>query len=143
MELVDVLDSKSSAARRAGSSPATGTRQKGIRQDPFFFTKREGTAMRFEYDDALRDYMTAKGRRHIVIEVVSSNHSDIEITELYPHIISEKKAEEFKRKRYVVRETEVGEVLLPPYRLHYADTVRFTLRSFLGIKSIRQEGVEL
>ena len=25
MELVDVLDSKSSAARRAGSSPATGT----------------------------------------------------------------------------------------------------------------------
>ena len=26
MELVDVLDSKSSAARRAGSSPATGTR---------------------------------------------------------------------------------------------------------------------
>ena len=26
MELVDVLDSKSSAARRAGSSPATGTK---------------------------------------------------------------------------------------------------------------------
>lgn len=28
MELVDVLDSKSSAARRAGSSPATGTKRK-------------------------------------------------------------------------------------------------------------------
>ena len=28
MELVDVLDSKSSAARRAGSSPATGTNWK-------------------------------------------------------------------------------------------------------------------
>ena len=28
MELVDVLDSKSSAARRAGSSPATGTSEK-------------------------------------------------------------------------------------------------------------------
>ena len=27
MELVDVLDSKSSAARRAGSSPATGTNE--------------------------------------------------------------------------------------------------------------------
>lgn len=27
MELVDVLDSKSSAARRAGSSPATGTKR--------------------------------------------------------------------------------------------------------------------
>ena len=29
MELVDVLDSKSSAARRAGSSPATGTNDVG------------------------------------------------------------------------------------------------------------------
>ena len=99
--------------------------------------------MQFVYDDALREYMAAKGKRHIVIEVVSSDHSDIEITELYPHIIGEKKAEEFKRKRYVVRETDMGEVLLPPYRLHYADTIRFTLRSFLGIKSIRQEGIEL
>ena len=99
--------------------------------------------MEFVYDDALRDYMTAKGKRHIVIEVVSSDHSDIEITELYPHIIGEKKAAEFKRKRYVVRETDMGEVLLPPYRLHYADTIRFSLRSFLGIKSVRQEGIEL
>ena len=30
MELVDVLDSKSSAARRAGSSPATGTRNESV-----------------------------------------------------------------------------------------------------------------
>lgn len=99
--------------------------------------------MRFEYDDALRAYMTAKGKRHIVVEVVSSDHSDFEITELYPHIVGEKKAAEFKRKRYVVRETDMGEVLLPPYRLHYADTIRFSLRSFLGIKSVRQEGIEL
>ena len=99
--------------------------------------------MEFIYDEALRAYMTAKGKRHIVVEVVSSDRSDFEITELYPHIISEKKAAEFKRKRFVVRETDMGEVLLPPYRLHYADTVRFFLRSFLGIKSIRQEGIEL
>ena len=99
--------------------------------------------MEFVYDDALREYMTQKGKRHIVVEVVSSNYSDFEVTELYPHIISEKVAEAFKRKRFVVRETDMGEVLLPPYRLHYADTVRFSLRSFLGIKSIRQEGIEL
>lgn len=30
MELVDVLDSKSSAARRAGSSPATGTKNESV-----------------------------------------------------------------------------------------------------------------
>ena len=99
--------------------------------------------MEFVYDDALREYMKAKGKRHIVVEVVSSDHSDFEITELYPHIVSEKKAAEFKRKRFVVRETDMGEVLLPPYRLHYADTIRFSLRSFLGIKSVRQEGIEL
>jgi hypothetical protein len=108
-----------------------------------FLTRKGRNALEFVYDDALREYMTAKGKRHIVIEVVSSDHSDIEITELYPHIIGEKKAAEFKRRRYAVRETDMGEVLLPPYRLHYADTIRFTLRSFLGIKSIRQEGIEL
>ena len=99
--------------------------------------------MEFVYDDAMREYMTLKGKRHIVVEVVSSDHSDFEVTELYPHIISEKKAAEFKRKRFVVRETDMGEVLLPPYRLQYADVIRFSLRSFLGIKSIRQEGIEL
>lgn len=99
--------------------------------------------MEFVYDDALRAYMTEKGKRHIVVEVVSSDHSDFEVTELYPHIVSEKKAAEFKRKRFVVQETELGEVLLPPYRLHYADIIRFSLRSFLGIKSLRQEGIEL
>lgn len=99
--------------------------------------------MQFVYDDALREYMLAKGKRHLVVEVVSSDHSDFEITELYPHLVSEKKAAEFKRKRFVVFETDMGEVLLPPYRLHYADTLRFSLRSFLGIKSVRQEGIEL
>ena len=44
---------------------------------------------------------------------------------------------------FVVRKTDMGEVLLPPYRLHYADVIRFSLRSFLGIKSVRQEGIEL
>ena len=37
MELADVLDSKSSAARRAGSSPATGIAKKGTALAvPFF-----------------------------------------------------------------------------------------------------------
>lgn len=99
--------------------------------------------MQFVYDDALRDYMNAKGKRHLVVEVVSSDHSDFEITELYAHLVSEKKAAEFKRKRFVAFQTDMGEVLLPPYRLHYADTVRFSLRSFLGIKSVRYEGIEL
>ena len=41
MELVDVLDSKSSAARRAGSSPATGTRTNESRFSNNFIEKRD------------------------------------------------------------------------------------------------------
>ena len=99
--------------------------------------------MEFVYEQALQDYMRAKGKRHIVVEVVASNHSDFEVTELYTHFVSEKKAAEFKRKRYVVRHTPLGAVLLPPYRLEYADTITFSLRSFLGVKSVRQEGIRL
>ena len=77
------------------------------------------------------------------VEVVSSDHSDFEVTELYPHIIPEKKAAEFLKKRFVAKPAPVGQLLLPPYRLHYADVVTFSLRSFLGVKSVRQEGIEL
>ena len=41
MELVDVLDSKSSAARRAGSSPATGTIMNESRFSNHFIEKRD------------------------------------------------------------------------------------------------------
>ena len=50
MELVDVLDSKSSAARRAGSSPATGTRKGSPKGLPFLvltaFAKGKGRPRR-------------------------------------------------------------------------------------------------
>ena len=44
MELVDVLDSKSSAARRAGSSPATGTRNESVLDEcsRFFYAYQNG-----------------------------------------------------------------------------------------------------
>ena len=99
--------------------------------------------MEFVYTPELVEYLRAKSKRFIVVEVVSSDHSDFEVTELYPHIVSEKKAAEFLKKRFVAKPAPVGEVLLPPYRLHYADTVTFSLRSFLGVKSLRQEGIEL
>ncbi len=99
--------------------------------------------MEFVYTPELTEYMRQKGKEYIVVEVVSSDHSDFEITELYAHIIPEKKAAEFLKKRFVAKPAPVGQILLPPYRLHYADTVQLSLRSFLGIKSVRQEGIEL
>ena len=99
--------------------------------------------MEFVYTPELIEYMRAKDRRYLVVEVVSSDHSDFEITELYAHIVSEKKAAEFLKKRFVAKPAPVGEILLPPYRLHYAETVTFSLRSLFGIKSVRQEGITL
>lgn len=99
--------------------------------------------MEIVYTPELIEYMQQKGKQYLVVEVVSSDHSDIEITELYPHIIPEKKAAEFLKKRFVAKPAPVGQILLPPYRLHYAETVRLSLRSFLGIKSVRQEGITL
>lgn len=99
--------------------------------------------MDFTATPELKEYLLHKNKKYIVVEVVSSDHSDIEITELYAHVIPDKKAEEFLKKRYVAKEADFATILLPPYRLHYAETVRFTLHSFLGIKSVRQEGIEL
>ena len=99
--------------------------------------------MEFTASPELKEYLLHKNKRYIVVEVVSSDHSDIEITELYAHVIPDKKAAEFLKKRYVERQADFAAILLPPYRLRYAETVHFTLHSFLGIKSIRQEGIEL
>ena len=86
--------------------------------------------MEFVYTPELIEYMRAKGKSSVVVEVVSSDHSDFEVTELYVHVISEKKAAEFLKKRFVSKPAPVGQVLL-------------SLRSFLGVKSVRQEGIEL
>ena len=40
--------------------------------------------MEFVYTPELIEYMRAKGREYLVVEVVSSDHSDFEVTELYP-----------------------------------------------------------
>ncbi len=99
--------------------------------------------MEFTATPELKEYLVLKNKKYIVVEVVSSDHSDIEITELYAHVVPDRKAEEFFKKRYVAKEADFATILLPPYRLHYAPIVSFTLHSFLGIKSIRQEGIAL
>ena len=99
--------------------------------------------MKIEYDDALRDYMRKKGMSAIAVEVVSSN-SDFEVTELFVHLIRDSQVDYFKQKKNFrgVR-GELGEVLLPPYRLEYSDTVRFSLKKFWIFHSVRQEGIRL
>lgn len=100
--------------------------------------------MNFVYEQALQDYMHKKEKRVIIVEVVASNCSDFEVTELNVHFITEKQAAYFKnKKRFRSYSAPIGEVLLPPYRLEYDDTITFGLKSFLGVKGVTQRGIRL
>lgn len=98
--------------------------------------------MKFVYEPALQEYMIKKGKKTIVVEEITSNNSDFEITELHVHLIDEKRTEYFKtQKGYYSVQTETGTVLLPPYKLKYEDTITFSLKSFLGIKYVSYKGI--
>ena len=100
--------------------------------------------MRFEYEAPLLDYMMKKEMTTIAVEVISSSNSDFEVTELYVHLMKDKQAEYFKeKKRFRGISTEHGEVLLPPYRLEYDDTITFGLKKFWIFHSVRYEGIRL
>lgn len=100
--------------------------------------------MKFVYEPALREYMHRKGKTAVVIEVVSSNCSDFEVTELHVHLADKKRADFFReKKRFKSQATDCGEVLLPPYRLEYEETIVFGLKSFLGIKRLTYQGIRV
>ena len=99
---------------------------------------------RFIYEEPLLEYMRDKGMTAIAVEVVTAAHSDIEVTELHVHLVKDKQAEYFrKKKKFRGIQTEHGEVLLPPYRLEYDDTVRFGLKKTWIFRSVRYEGIRL
>lgn len=98
--------------------------------------------MQFIFEQPLQDYMAKTGKRTVIVEVAASNCSDFEVTELHVHLINEKQADYFKTKKHFrSREVSEGEVLLPPYRLEYADTITFGLKSFLWIKYVTHKGI--
>ncbi len=100
--------------------------------------------MEFCYTEDLLEYMKKKGKKNISVEVASSDRSDFEVTELYCRFVKDDYAFYLRDKnRYVLKETEVGYVLLPPYRLHYDDIVTFGLKKFWIFHSITMSGVEL
>ncbi len=100
--------------------------------------------MTFTYEPALLEYMDKKGKNIIVVEEVTINNSDIELTELHVHLIDTKRAEEFKtKKRYRSIDTDAGAVLLPPFKLKFDDVITFGLKSFLGFKYLTYKGIKI
>ena len=100
--------------------------------------------MKFVYEPELLAYMNEKGRHNLSLEVASSNASDFEVTELYLRFVSDKDALFLEnRKHYHCVKTEVGKVLLPPYRLAYDDTVTLGLKRYWIFKKLTFKGVHL
>lgn len=98
--------------------------------------------MKFIYEEELKSYMQEKGHKNIVVEVVMINNSEIEISELHVHFVDERQTEYFKTKqRYYSVNTEMGEVLLPRYKLNYEDEIVFGLKKFWIFKSISYKGI--
>lgn len=100
--------------------------------------------MQIVLEESLMAYMKEKGKSDIVVEVITSDSSDFEVTELHTHFVNAKQKEYFKtKKHFYSKETAMGEVLLPPYKLEFCETVTFRLKSFLFIRYVTQEGIRL
>ncbi|EET61207.1 hypothetical protein BRYFOR_06852 [Marvinbryantia formatexigens DSM 14469] len=100
--------------------------------------------MKFVYEPALQEYMQRRRKNKIVVEVITSNNSDFEVTELHVHLADEKRAAFFiEKKHFRAHETEYGSVLLPPYRLEYEETVIFGLRKILFVHWLTWQGIRL
>ena len=98
--------------------------------------------MKFVYEYKLKEYMEQTGKKNIVVEVVTINHSEVEISELHVHFVDERQTDIFKKKyRYRGVQTEMGEVLLPHYKLNYDEEVVFGLKKFLCFRTISYKGI--
>ena len=100
--------------------------------------------MTVEYSPELLAHMERKGLKSIAVEVASSDHSDFEVTEIYCRYVRESFADYLvEKKQYRSVGTEVGRVLLPPYRLVYGETLRFFLKKYWIFRQLAVEGVSL
>ena len=84
------------------------------------------------------------GNTCILVELVEVTSSDLEITELHVRLADPKTRSIFLDKNgYRIFNTEVGEVLLPPYPLTFEDTVEFGLKKFLFLKWLSHKGIQV
>lgn len=100
--------------------------------------------MNFIIDDALKEYMHKSGKTTIVVELVTAETSDIEISELHVHLVNDRQAAFFKeKKRYKACDADGGQVLMPKFPLECQDEIRFWLKSFLCFKTVGYEGIKI
>lgn len=92
----------------------------------------------------LTAYMKEKAVYGIIVEVASCDHSDLEITELHTHFVSEKQAQLFiKRQHFHPIHTPDTVVLLPNYRLELQKEIVFDLRKIGPFAMVKATGIDL
>lgn len=100
--------------------------------------------MTFVYEQELKDYMKKKGKHNIIVEMVTSDSSDFEISELHVYLADQKQVYFFRtKKRYRSVETEEGLVLLPPFPLELEEKVVFGLKSFWFLHWVKYQGIRI
>lgn len=100
--------------------------------------------MNFVYEEKLKDYIKKHNKKTLVVELITVNNSDFEITELSVHFVDERMRKIFtEKRRYRAFSTESGEVLLPPFPLELEETVTFGLKSFLFFNSVTYTGIKV
>jgi len=100
--------------------------------------------MEFIYEPELLEYMKAKGKYDIIIELVSIDHSDIEMTDLHVFLANERQMKLFKdEKKYKSIKTAVGEVLMPVYKFDVDERIVFGLKSTWIFKSLTYQGIRI
>ncbi len=102
--------------------------------------------MEFIYEPELLEYMKTKDRYDIIVELVSIDHSDIEMTDLHVFLANKRQVKLFKEeKKYKTIKTDVGEVLMPLYKfeLNEDKKVIFGLKTTWIFKSLTYKGIRL
>ena len=92
----------------------------------------------------LAGHMRQVNKPVIIVEIVQSDSSDFEITELHVHLLREKDARFFvEKKRFHSVAFDGGRLLLPNYRLEYDDTLTFGLKKILCFRQVTYQGIRL
>ena len=100
--------------------------------------------MTIHYTPELIEHMDKKKNHTILVELVEINNTDVEVVDLHIYLPHKNQREKFlKEKRYRLINTEVGEVLLPPYPLQIDEEVTFGLKKFWVFTSLRCTGIKI
>ena len=100
--------------------------------------------MTIRYTPELIEYMDKKNNHTILVELVEINNTDVEVVDLHIYLPHKNQREKFlTEKRYRLINTEVGEVLLPPYPLQIDEEVTFGLKKFWVFTSLRCTGIKI